>query len=100
MKRDYREIAMRSVKQTLKRNGIGCIRQPPDDAKRVKDISSNSQYYKYRRYIVGKLVKKVGEGISGDWYAFIHDSDRQALNKVAELSNDREKYMFDGIKFE
>ena len=70
--------------------------------KRILYLSQKSEYFKYCKYIVGKLVRlKQKSNIgSNSWYCeFVHDDDRMALNKAAGWSENKKLYLFDGVKF-
>lgn len=70
--------------------------------KRIAHISENSQYYKYARYILGKLVRVISKSqYGGNSYncEFVFDDDRKVLNNIAGWSDKKKEYLFDGIKF-
>lgn len=67
--------------------------------KRIKEVRPTSSYYKYSRYIVGRLVRITGKGLCGNVCEFVHDEDRQALNNAAGWSNKKREYIFDSVIF-
>lgn len=100
MKTDYREIAMRAMRKDLARNGMQSVRQPPQNGyKRIREVSPQSSYYPYRRLLLGKLVKPAANTMLGNWFTFVYDNDRKALNKAAGWSDMKEQYMFDNTTF-
>lgn len=92
-KSNYEEIARRSVQKDFRMS-----QKRPSNVHRVLGLSESSTYYKYRRFIVGKLVRFVGFGFSGgSYYQFEHDEDRKMLNREAGWSDNKTQYLFDGI---
>lgn len=65
--------------------------------KRIKEVLPTSSYYKYSRYIVGRLVRITGKGLCGNVCEFVHDEDRQALNNAAGWSDRKKEYIFDSV---
>lgn len=108
---DYGAISRRSIKNDFRRvqtyperEKRPQIENPPEinTQKRILYLSQKSEYFKYCKYIVGKLVRlKQKSNIgSNSWYCeFVHDDDRMALNKAAGWSENKKLYLFDGVKF-
>lgn len=106
---DYGAISKRSMKQDIKRyqdyynedKTPETQKEPEINAeRRVLSLSENSSYYRYRFFIVGRLVRLIDRSSIGGWNCeFIHDSDRKALNNAAGWSDRKKEYLFDGIKF-
>lgn len=68
--------------------------------RRVLFVGENSSYYKYRSFIVGKLVRLIEKSNMGAWRCeFVHDDDRRALNHAAGWSDNKFQYLFDCVKF-
>lgn len=99
-KNEFAEVSKRSIKKDLiiarkeksaeGRNGKN---------KRIKEVRPTSSYYKYSRYIVGRLVRITGKGLCGNVCEFVHDEDRQALNNAAGWSDKKREYIFDSVVF-
>lgn len=97
IQRDFRDASFR------RRNQI----QQPDtepkqgnNIKRVLSISDKSNYAKYKRFFVGKLVRILRPAPSGGYYVeFVRDNDRVFLNANAEW-HDKREYLLDGAKFD
>lgn len=105
-KTTYAEDAQRSVKRDFKQYRARHMRpevneEPCANAqRRIVFVGENSSYYKYRSYIVGKLIRLVEQGSFGGWRCeFVHDDDRRALNSAAGWSDTKSQYIFDCVKF-
>lgn len=96
-KNDYADASKRSIKKDL----IRARQEKSADAanKRIKEVRPTSSYYKYSRYIVGRLVRITGQGLCGNVCEFVHDEDRQALNHAAGWSDKKKEYIFDSVIF-
>lgn len=73
-----------------------------NDEKRIIHISDRGEYAKFARFIVGKLVRVLERSDVGGnsfYCSFVHDSDRIALNGAAGWSNNKTRYLFEGVKF-
>lgn len=96
MQRDYESTRKRIIiPQKALNSQIGAI-------ERVLYICKNSEYAKYARFIVGKLVRleQKSDINNSAWYcSFVNDCDRKALNKEANWSDSKKIYLFDGVKF-
>ena len=103
--KDYSDIVRRSIrkdfaKANYKRNARAPKAQRPKDARRVVDLNESSIYAKYRRFIVGRLVRICNQVFGyGVWVQFVYDDDRVALNRVAGWSDNKREYLLDGAKF-
>lgn len=103
--KDYSEIVRRSIrrdfaKANFKRNGRVPKTPHPKDTKRVVDLNELSGYAKFRRYIVGRLVRIVEKGLNGCWVEFVRDQDREALNRAAGWTKEKCRFLLDGAKFD
>ena len=96
-KNDYTEAS----KGSIKKDQISARQERSADAanKRIKEVRPTSSYYKYSRYIVGRLVRITGKGLCGNVCEFVHDEDRQALNNAAGWSDKKREYIFDSVTF-
>lgn len=99
-KNDYEAASKRSIKKDL----IIARQEKSAESingknKRIKEVLPTSSYYKYSRYIVGRLVRIKGKGLCGNVCEFVHDEDRQALNNAAGWSDRKKEYIFDSVIF-
>lgn len=105
---DFRAISRRSIKSDFNRvqSYPGREKRPQEQKepeinaeRRVAFVGEASSYYKYRQFIVGKLVRLVRQSSVGGWVCeFVHDDDRVALNNAAGWSDLKSEYLFDNIK--
>ncbi len=105
-KQDFAEISRRSIKRDFQNASFRKQEHrpegqaEPDNIKRVLSISDKSQYAKYKRFFIGKLVRVLRPAASGGWYVeFVRDEDRRFLNANAEW-HDKREYLLDGAKFD
>lgn len=104
--KDYAEIIRHSVrrdfaKANFKRLGQSPKAPRPKHIRRVVGMNETSGYAKFRRLVVGKLVRILGRWDGGGWFVqFVRDEDRRALNRAAGWSNDKTVYLLDGIKLD
>ena len=106
---DYGAISRRSIQNDFKYMQRHTERekrpqietQPETNAeRRVLFVGENSGYYKYRSYIVGKLVRLVQKTSFGGWFCeFVYEDDRKAINHAAGWSDDKKQYLLDCVKF-
>ena len=109
---DYNAVSRQSVKRDFQRftnyrreevrPEIKPSEPEEEDTRRVAEICGNSSYAQYARYIVGKLVRIVEKSSIGNhsfYCEFVHDEDRKALNKAACWSDNKNRYLLDGVKF-
>ena len=106
LKQDFNDLVRRSIrkdfaKANFKRNGRVPKTPHPKDTKRVLSISEKCEYYKYRKFFNGKIVRIVEPGgINGVWVEFVRDADRVNLNNAAGWSNNKKTYLLHGAKFD
>ena len=103
--KDYSEIVRRSIrkdfaKANYKRNARAPKTQRPKDARRVVDLNETSAYAKFRRLIVGRFVRIIGNVSNGCWVEFVRDADRVALNNAAGWTERKRLFLLDGVKFD
>lgn len=104
--KDYNELVRRSIrkdfaKANFKRNGRAPKTPHPKNTKRVLAINEQCEYYRFRKYFVGRLVRIIEPGYNGGfWVEFVRDADRDALNAAAGWTNDKRRYLLDGVKFD
>jgi len=103
--KDYTEIIRRSVKRDFSRANFKRFESQkaprPKHIRRVVEINEISGYAKYRRFVLGKLVRILGRWDGGGWFVqFVRDEDRQRLNAAAGWSNDKTVYLLDGVKLD
>ena len=104
--KDYNELVRRSIrkdfdKANFVRNGRAPKTPHPKRTKRVVDLNDASAYKQFRRLIVGRLVRIIEPGYNGGfWVELVRDADRDALNAAAGWTNDKRRYLLDGVKFD
>lgn len=104
--KDYNELIRKSIrkdfnKANFRRNGHAPKPPHPVNTKRVVSINENCEYYKFRKFFIGKLVRFVSFGFgNGAWYEFVNENDRNALNAAAGWSQDKRRYLLHGAKFD
>jgi len=103
--KDFNEIVRRSIRRdfsnaNFKRNGHALKTPHLKNTKRVLSLNEQCEYYKYRRFFVGRLVRIVADAISGVWVEFVRDADRESLNAAAGWSENKRKYLLAGAKFD
>lgn len=107
-KPDYRAISRQSIQKDMQREKSRGEPQKPqkneepqsNSTRRIAFVGENSSYYKFRQYIVGRLVRLIEKGTYGGWVCeFVHDEDSKALNHYAGWSDSKKQYLFDCIKF-
>lgn len=93
---DYSEISRRSIKRDFSQ-----VKNKPESnsERRVSFVCENSGYYKYKSFILGKLVRIIERAEIGWICEFVHDDDRKALNAYAGWSNNKKTYLLDGVRF-
>lgn len=101
--KDYNELVRRSIQKDFANAHFKHGREPKDKkpkVRRVVDLNESSTYAKYRRFIVGRLVRICNQVFGyGVWVQFVYDDDRVALNRVAGWSDNKREYLLDGAKF-
>lgn len=110
-KPNFAEVSRRSIRKDFKnasfyKQGRQRVRtqasseQPESNVKRVLALSDTSDYARYKRFFIGKLVRILRPAISGGYYVeFVRDDDRKYLNANAGWADKRE-YLLDGAKFD
>lgn len=104
--KDYEDLVRRSIrkdfaKANFKRNGRAPKTPHPKNTRRVVELNETSMYYPFRKFIVGKLFRIVGKGFDGGvWVDFVNDAERNALNAAAGWSNDKRRFLLDGVRFD
>ena len=103
--KDYGELVRRSIrkdfaKANFKRNGRAPKTPHPKNTKRVLALNECCEYYRFRKYFIGHLVRILDKGISGVWIEFVRDDDRARLNNAAGWSDAKRKYLLQGAKFD
>lgn len=104
--KDYNELVRRSIrkdfaKANYKRNARAPKTPHPKNTRRVVELNEMSSYAKFRRYIVGRLIRIVDTGYNGGyWIEFVREADRNALNTAAGWSNEKRLFLLDGAKFD
>lgn len=104
--KDYNELVRRSIrkdfaKANFKRNGRAPKTPHPKNTKRVLAINEQCEYYRFRKYFVGRLVRIVEPGgYCGVWVEFVIESDREKLNNAAGWSRYKRRYLLHRAKFD
>lgn len=101
---NYEDLIRRSIKKDFAKanfvkNGHAPKTPHPERTKRVLDLNDKSGYTRFRRFIVGKLVRILEPASNGFWVEFVRDADRDALNAAAGWKN-KSRYLLDGVKFD
>lgn len=105
MKQDWNELVRRSIrkdfaKANYKRNTRAPKTPHPKNTKRVLAINEQCEYYRFRKYFVGRLVRIVEQAISGVWVEFVREGDRENLNNAAGWTDYKRRYLLQGAKFD
>lgn len=105
----YEDVSRRSIRKDFKNASFHTPGHEPrprkqerqgSDVKRVMALSESSGYAKYKRFIVGKLVRILRPASTGGYYVeFVRDEDREYLNANAGWKYKRE-YLLDGAKYD
>ena len=104
--KDYNELVRRSIrrdfaKANYKRNARAPKTPHPKNTKRVLAINEQCEYYRFRKYFVGRLVRIVEQANAGGvWVEFVREGDRENLNNFAGWSQYKRKYLLYGAKFD
>lgn len=101
---DFEEASRRSIRRDFRNASFVKPAKPEqpkaNDVKRVISLTDKSEYARYRRCIVGKLVRVLRPASCGGWYVeFVNDNDRDALNAVAGWKS-KQEFLLDGVKFD
>lgn len=104
--KDYLEISRNSIREDFRkanfqRNGRAPKKPHPANTKRIVFVDDRSDYAKFRRELLGKLVrlKSVAQG-GGIWVNFVNDKDRLAVNRAAGWSDNKTDFLLDNVKFD
>lgn len=102
--KDYNETVRRSIRKDFANAHYKRLNreQKPKNQKirRVADLNEISAYAKYRRLVVGRLVRIRNYVFGyGYWVEFVYDDDRKALNRAAGWSDAKREYLLDGVTF-
>ena len=105
MKQDWNELVRRSIRKdfataNFKRNGRVPRTPHPKNTKRILALNEQCEYYKFRKYFVGRLVRIIDQAFSGVWVEFVKEGDREHLNNVAGWTNNKRRYLLQGAKFD
>lgn len=103
--KDYGELVRRSIrkdfaKANFKRNGRIPKTPHPKNTKRVLAIGEQCEYFRFRRFFVGRLVRIVERADTGVWVEFVREGDRENLNNAAGWSDFKSRYLLQGAKFD
>lgn len=79
------------------------VNEPPQNGaqRRINSISERSDYYKFQKFFVGKLVivkEQSSIGFNSFICSFVHDEDRIRVNKAMGYS-EKTEYLLEGVKF-
>lgn len=99
--KDYSEIVRQSIKRDFANANYKRNRVPKEKPKtrRVVWLNPDSQYFPFRKLILGKAVRLLGNPtLCGVWVEFIHEADREALNRAGGWT-DKKMFLLDGAKF-
>lgn len=101
--KDFSETVRASIRRDFANANYKRNRAPKEPRKkplRVVWLNPDSQYFRLRKFILGKAVKILGTPTPcGVWVEFLHDTDRDALNRAGGWENKR-MYLLDGAKFD
>lgn len=105
MRQDLNEIVRRSIRKDFAnanfKRYVSAPKTPhPIKTKRVLSINERCEYYKFKKHIVGRLVRIVENATSGVWVEFVNDEDRRSLNNAAGWSDKKCLYLLTGPKFD
>lgn len=98
------DICRKSVKEDFRRANFRHNREVktphPANTKRIVYVDDSSDYAKYKKRLLGKLVRLKSVAPGGIWAEFVRDEDRKALNDAAGWSDAKKEYLLNGIKFD
>lgn len=97
----YEDMSRSSIQRDFQRPQYleNCKPASNDKEKRVLCVGENSQYYRLRRYVEGRLVRIVSFSEYGWECEFVYDKDRKALNAAAGWDDRKKTYILDFTKF-
>lgn len=105
-KTNYEDISRRSIRKDFANANFKKLTEAPKPAhaanvKRIVSVTENSEYYKFKRYLIGKLVRIVQQATcGGNWVSFVADEDRKSLNAAAGWSDQKDQYLLYGVKYD
>lgn len=104
--KDFNEAIRRSIRKDFAKahfKKMGHAPKPPHpkNTKRILSLNENCEYYKYKRFFIGRLVRIVEQANAGGvWVEFVREGDRENLNNSAGWSQYKRKYLLYGAKFD
>ena len=91
IKRDFEGATFKRLQEKKKRD---------NGERRIADVNESSAYAKYRRFLIGRLVRIIKSGYGGGyWVEFVFEQDREKLINAAGWSNEKRQFLLDGVKF-
>ena len=105
-KTDYAELSRRSIrkdfaKANFVRNGRAPKVPHTRNTRRVVELATWCEYYRFRRFFENKLVRILRPASAGGyWVSFINDRDRDALNKAGQWNEKKCEYLLYGVRFD
>ena len=101
----FDRLVRRSVQKdfdgaNFKRMGYAIKKPHPKDTRRVLAIHQGCEYYQFRKFFVGKLVRVLEDVKTQVWVEFVNEKDRTNLNNAAGWSNGKRKYLLKLPKFD
>ena len=99
-KRSYNDLVRLSIGRDFRSANFKKKEVQESHIRRVSELNAASSYAPYKNLVKGKLVRLISSGTYGGmWVEFVYDEDRQALNRAAGWSDEKRKYLLDGVKF-
>jgi len=104
--KDYAELVRKSIRKdfanaNFKRNAREPRVPHPLNTKRILSINEKCEYYKFRKFFVGKLIRIVEDnGQKGVWVEFVRLNDGKKLNNAAGWSDSKRLYLLHGARFD
>lgn len=95
-----RSIRKDFARANFKRDGNAPKVPHPKNTKRVVAIGEQCEYWRLRRFFIGRLVRIVETAGTGVWVEFVREGDRNNLNAAAGWSEYKRKYLLHGAKFD
>lgn len=100
MREDLGALVRNSIRKdfaraNFKRRGIAPKVPHPLNVKRVVSLNERCEYYRFRNFFTGKLVRILERGLSGFWVEFLNIADRERLNQAAGWAN-KKRYLING----
>lgn len=101
----FDELVRRSIQKdfaraNFKRMGIKMKKPHPKNVKRVIEVNKNCDYFPYRKFILGKLVRVLEEQNNSVLIEFVNNKDREILNNAAGWSDMKRSYLLNRVKFD